>query len=202
MLVCTLIYMLVAATAVGALPYTSFAKSPEPLALILREMGRPGVAQIIGAAAVIALPTVILAFLFGQTRIFLVMARDGFLPRALAKISKRGTPTQIIMVTAIIVAVIAGLLPLDEIAALANAGTLIAFISVGVCLLVMRRRDPTAKRPFRVSAVWLVGGVTILGCAYLFFSLPSKTQIWFVIWNSFGLLVYLFYGRARSLANN
>jgi basic amino acid/polyamine antiporter, APA family len=202
MLVCTLIYMLVAATAVGALPYTSFAKSPEPLALILREMGRPGVAQIIGAAAVIALPTVILAFLFGQTRIFLVMARDGFLPRTLAKISKRGTPTRIIMVTAIIVAVIAGLLPLDEIAALANAGTLIAFISVGVCLLVMRRRDPTAKRPFRVPAVWLVGGVTILGCAYLFFSLPSKTQIWFVIWNSFGLLVYLFYGRARSLANN
>jgi basic amino acid/polyamine antiporter, APA family len=202
MLVCTLIYMLVAATAVGTLPYTSFAKSPEPLALILREMGRPDVAQIIGAAAVIALPTVILAFLFGQTRIFLVMARDGFLPRTLAKISKRGTPTRIIMVTAIIVAVIAGLLPLDEIAALANAGTLIAFISVGVCLLVMRRRDPTAKRPFRVPAAWLVGGVTILGCAYLFFSLPSKTQIWFMIWNSFGLMVYLFYGRARSLANN
>ena len=104
------------------------------------------------------------------------------------------------MVTAAVVAVIAGLLPLDEIAALANAGTLLAFISVGVCLLVMRRRDPTAKRPFLVPAAWLVGGVTILGCAYLFFSLPSKTQIWFMIWNSFGLLVYLFYGRARSLA--
>ncbi len=201
MLVCTLIYILVAATAVGAMPYTIFAKSPEPLALILREMGRPGVAQIIGAAAVIALPTVILAFLFGQTRIFLVMARDGFLPRSLAKISKRGTPARIILVTAGIVAVIAGLLPLDEIAALANAGTLIAFTSVGVCLLVMRRRDPGAKRPFRVPAVWLVGGVTILGCIYLFFSLPNKTQIWFVIWNSLGLLVYLFYGRARSLAN-
>jgi basic amino acid/polyamine antiporter, APA family len=200
MLVCTLIYILVAATAVGAMPYTVFAKSPEPLALILREMGRPGVAQIIGAAAVIALPTVILAFLFGQTRIFLVMARDGFLPRSLAKISKRGTPARIILVTAGIVAVIAGLLPLDEIAALANAGTLIAFTSVGVCLLIMRKRDPGAKRPFRVPAVWLVGGVTILGCIYLFFSLPNKTQIWFVIWNSFGLLVYLFYGRSRSLA--
>jgi basic amino acid/polyamine antiporter, APA family len=202
MLVCTFIYVLVAAAAVGALPFTVFAKSPEPLALILREMGRPGVAKIIGAAAVIALPTVILAFLFGQTRVFLVMARDGFLPRSLTKISKRGTPARIIMVTAVVVSVIAGLLPLDQIAALANAGTLVAFISVGICLLVLRNRDPEAKRPFRVPVVWLVASVTILGCAYLFLSLPSKTQLWFLIWNSFGLLLYLFYGQGRSTVKN
>lgn len=200
MLICTLIYILVAAAAVGALPFASFAKSPEPLALILREMGRPNVAQIIGAAAVIALPTVILAFLFGQTRIFLVMARDGFLPRSLAKISKRGTPVRIILLTAAIVAVIAGFLPLDEIAALANAGTLIAFTSVGICLLVMRKRAPDMHRPFRVPASFLVAGICIFGCVYLFFSLPNKTQLWFVIWNGLGLLVYVFYGRARSLA--
>ena len=90
MLVCTAIYVLVAAAAVGALPYTKFANSPEPLALILREMGQGQIAKIIAIAAVIALPTVILGFLYGQSRIFLVMARDGFLPPRLAAISSRG----------------------------------------------------------------------------------------------------------------
>src|SRR3546814_4323738 len=74
---CTLIYVLVAAAAVGAMPFTRFADSPEPLALILREMGKGQVARIVAIAAVIALPTVLLGFLYGQSRIFLVMARDG-----------------------------------------------------------------------------------------------------------------------------
>ena len=73
--------MVVAVAAIGALAYTRFANSPEPLALILRELGQPGAAQYLAASAVIALPTVILAFLYGQSRIFFVMARDGLLPR-------------------------------------------------------------------------------------------------------------------------
>ncbi|WP_380879010.1 amino acid transporter [Sphingomonas sp. DBB INV C78] len=199
MLICTLIYMLVAAAAVGALPFTRFADSPEPLALILREIGQGQVATIVAAAAVIALPTVLLAFLFGQSRIFLVMARDGFLPPRLAQLSKRGTPVRITLITAAFVAVIAGFVPLDEIAALANSGTLIAFIAVAVCMLVMRRRAPNIERPFRTPAVWLVGAGAILGCLYLFLNLPIKTQIWFFVWNGFGLVVYFLYGRPRSL---
>ncbi|MGQ7364001.1 amino acid permease, partial [Streptococcus suis] len=90
-----------------------FGKSAEPLALILRSLGQPGVATMVAAAAAIALPTVILGFLYGQSRIFLVMARDGFLPPALARISARGTPARITAVTAVFVSVIAGLVPLD-----------------------------------------------------------------------------------------
>ncbi|MCJ8158445.1 amino acid permease [Sphingomonas sp. LaA6.9] len=202
MLVCTLIYMIVAAAAVGALPFTQFANSPEPLALILRQIDQPGVATIVAAAAVIALPTVLLAFLYGQTRIFLVMARDGFLPAALARISlRRGTPVRITLITALFVSIIAGLVPLDEIAALANSGTLIAFIAVSVCMLVLRRRAPDAHRPFRTPAAWLVGGTAIAGCIYLFLSLPVQTQKWFFVWNAFGLLVYFLYGMRRSLAD-
>lgn len=200
MLICTLIYMVVAAAAVGALPFTRFADSPEPLALILREIQQPGIATIIAAAAVIALPTVILAFLYGQSRIFLVMARDGFLPTALAKISSRGSPVRITILTAVLVSIIAGVLPIDEIAALANAGTLIAFAAVGLCMLILRKRAPDAPRPFRTPAALLVGLVGILGCAYLFWSLPSKTQLYFLIWNAIGLLVYFAYGMRRSLA--
>jgi len=199
MFACTIIYILVAAAAVGAVPFTKFAGSPEPLALILRELHSGGVAKVVAVAAVIALPTVLLGFLYGQSRIFLAMARDGFLPTRLAALSKRGTPARITILTAILVAVLAGLLPLDEIAALANAGTLIAFISVGTCLIVMRRREPNRRRPFRVPLGILVGLGAIFGCLYLFISLPTKTLLWCIVWNSIGLAVYLIYSRHRSL---
>lgn len=199
MLACTLIYIAVAAAAVGALPFQRFADSPEPLALILREMGQGGVARLVAVAAVIALPTVLLAFLYGQSRIFLVMARDGFLPTGLARISRRGTPVRITLVTAILVAILAGLLPIDEIAALANAGTLIAFTAVGACLIVLRRQAPDAPRPFRAPLGIIVGLGAVLGCLYLFASLPTQTLLWCLAWNGLGLVIYFGFGRRRSL---
>ena len=199
LIICTIIYVLVAAAAIGAMPFTRFADSPEPLALILREMGQGSVARIVAIAAVIALPTVLLGFLYGQSRIFLVMARDGFLPQSLAKISRRGTPVRITIVTAVLVAIIAGLLPIDEIAALANAGTLIAFTAVGACLLVLRRRSPDLRRPFRTPAAWFVGLGAIGGCAYLFISLPMQTIMACFAWNAVGLAVYFLYGQRRAV---
>ena len=200
MVACVAIYMLVAVAAVGALSYTKFADSAEPLALILREIGQGGAATFLAGSAVIALPTVLLAFLYGQSRIFFVMARDGMLPESLAKVSARGTPVRITLVTATIVAIIAGILPLKEIAALANAGTLAAFIAVCVCMLVLRRRAPDAPRTFRTPLPWVVGPVGIAGCCYLLFSLPAKTQIWFACWNVAGLAVYFLYARSRAVA--
>ena len=199
MVACTAIYMIVAAAAVGAVHFEIFGKSAEPLALILRSLGQEGVAKIVGAAAAIALPTVILGFLYGQSRIFLVMARDGFLPPALAAVSTRGTPARITLVTAVFVSIIAALTPLDVIASLANAGTLCAFIAVAACVLVLRRRDPGAKRAFRVPAAWIVAPAAIVGCLYLFTSLQVVTQKSFFAWNAIGLLVYFAYGRARAV---
>ena len=200
MVACVIIYVLVAVTAVGAVSYTRFAVSAEPLALILRELGRPGVAVFLAASAVIALPTVLLAFLFGQSRIFFTMARDGLLPASLATVSSRGAPVRITLVTAAIVAVLAGLLPLNEIAALANAGTLAAFVAVCACMLIMRRRAPDAPRTFRAPAAWFVGPAGILGCLYLFLSLPLRTELYFLAWNVVGLLIYFVYARRRALA--
>ena len=200
MIACVAIYVLVAVTAVGAVTFSRFAGSAEPLALILRELGHPKVAVFLGASAVIALPTVLLAFLFGQSRIFFTMARDGLLPQSLATVSRRGAPVRITLITAAIVAVLAGLLPLDEIAALANAGTLAAFIAVCACVLVMRRRSPDAPRTFRTPVAMLVAPAGILGCLYLFWSLPGRTQVYFLAWNAAGLLVYFAYARPRALA--
>jgi APA family basic amino acid/polyamine antiporter len=200
MVACVVIYMLVAVAAVGALSFTRFADSPEPLALILRGIGQPGFATFLAVSAVIALPTVLLGFLFGQSRIFFVMARDGLLPQALAKVSARGTPVRITVMTAVLVAIIAGVMPIDAIAALANAGTLAAFIAVCVAMLVMRRRAPDAPRTFRTPAAWPVGIVGILGCLYLFSSLPSRTQLYFLAWNAAGLVLYFAWGRRRASA--
>ncbi len=198
MILCVLIYMAVAAAAIGALAYTRFANSPEPLALILREIGQGWAAKILGVSAVVALPTVILAFFYGQSRIFFVMARDGLLPQGLANVSKRGTPVRITLFTTLIVATIAGIVPLADIAALANAGTLCAFVAVSAAMLAMRRREPDAPRKFTTPIPWLVGPVAIAGCIYLFWSLPSKTQSYFFLWNVIGLILYMLYSSPRA----
>jgi APA family basic amino acid/polyamine antiporter len=201
MLACVVIYMGVAASAIGAVPVAQFANSAEPLAVVLRMLGSAKAAVVFGAVAVVALPTVILAFLFGQTRIFFVMARDRLLPERLGRVHPRsGVPVAVTIGTAIIVAVIAAFLPLVEIAALANAGTLCAFVAVGASMLILRRREPDRVRAFRTPLAPLVGAVAILGCLYLFWNLPLGTQLRFFGWNALGLVVYFLYARRRSVA--
>jgi APA family basic amino acid/polyamine antiporter len=200
MIVCVIIYMAVAATAIGAISYTRFANDPGPLALILTELRQPLAAKYLAASAVIALPTVILAFFYGQSRIFFVMARDGLLPRSLARVSGRGSPVRITLFTGVVVATLAGLVPLAELAALANAGTLTAFIAVCACMLIMRRRAPNAPRKFSTPLPWVVGIGGILGCLYLLYSLPWATQRYFMIAQVVGLAIYLLYGSRRSVA--
>ncbi len=199
MVACTLIYMVVAAAAIGSTRTDALAASSEPLAMVLRNLSHPTAAKWIGFAAIIALPTVIMAFMYGQSRIFFVMARDGLLPQRLSVVSeKSGTPVLMTMITGVIVAVIAGLLPLQRIAEVANAGTLVAFIAVAVCMLVLRNKAPTAPRPFRTPAATFVALGAILGCAYLFSSLPSVTIYTFLIWNAIGIAVYFVYARFQS----
>jgi APA family basic amino acid/polyamine antiporter len=190
MVVCVIIYMAVAAAAIGAVAYTGFANSPEPLALILREIGKPWAA-------------VILAFFYGQSRIFFTVARDGLLPSSLARVSRRGTPVRITIFTAIVTCVFAGLVPLAAIAALANAGTLAAFVAVCSVMLVLRRREPDRERRFRAPFAPVIGTIGILGCIYLFISLPNRTQLFFVTAQVIGLFLYAIYGsRAAERARD
>ncbi len=200
MALCTTIYVLVATAALGASYFSDFSKSAAPLVYILILLKHPAFAELVAAAAIVALPTVILVLMYGQSRIFFVMARDGLLPNSLAKISrKRGTPVLMTVLTGIVVAVMAATLRLDEIALLANAGTLCAFVAVSVCVLLLRLREPNRERAFRTPMVWLIAPICIVGCLYLFFTgLPAFTKWWFLFWNSLGLVVYLAYGRRRS----
>lgn len=194
MFLCTLIYMLVGAAAVGSVPFFDFSKSAEPLPFILRALNHPLAGLLVGAAAIVALPSVILVCIFGQSRIFFVMSRDGLLPKGLSHVDKRGLPSRITLLTGVFVAIFAGFVPLNTIAELANAGTLMAFVCVSLSMIILRMRQPTLQRVFRTPVFWLIGPLAIVGCVWLFASLSHFTMISFVIWNVIGLVFYGCYG--------
>jgi APA family basic amino acid/polyamine antiporter len=199
MALCTIIYMLVAIAAIGSVNHTLVGDSSEPLAFVMRTLEHPLAAKLIGLAALVALPSVILVMMYAQSRTFFVMARDGLLPQKLSQVSPRtGSPVLITAVTGVFVAAIAGFFRLDEIAELANAGTLLAFIAVAACMMILRKRSPELPRVFKCPQPMIVGTLAILGCAYLIFSLPNSTLVRFLLWNVIGIAIYFAYSRSRS----
>ncbi|HEY3636523.1 MAG TPA: amino acid permease [Rhizomicrobium sp.] len=150
MIICTAIYIAVAAAALGAASYIDISNTAAPLVHVLELVRHPLAAQIIASAAIVALPTVILVLMYGQSRIWFVMARDGLLPQQLATLHKtRGTPVTMTIFAGFWVVMLAATLPLDRIALLANAGTLAAFIAVALSLFILRLREPLRPRVFR-----------------------------------------------------
>ncbi|PTT55620.1 amino acid permease, partial [Stenotrophomonas sp. HMWF022] len=113
--------------------------------------------------------------------------------------ARTGTPVATTLFTAVVVSALAGVARLDEIAALANAGTLAAFTAVGICLVVLRVREPNRERTFRTPFAFIVGPLAALGCIYLFISLPHTTQLYFLAWNVVGLVLYFAYSRRNAL---
>jgi len=228
--ICTVIYMLVAAGAVGAIgaqPVTSAAGvlldpgsaeltarcaqitsggaalpmtcSHEALVTVMQQLGHLQVGNLLALAATIALPSVILMMMYGQTRVAFVMARDGLFPENFAKVHPRfKTPYVITIVTGIVALIFAGFLPVGKLADLSNAGTLFAFACVAIAVMVLRRKDPSRVRSFRTPLVWAIGPMAIAGCLYLFFSLPTFTKTFFPVWAAVGLVIYFSYSRGRS----
>ncbi|MEP6784833.1 MAG: amino acid permease [Sphingomonadales bacterium] len=173
--------------------------SKEALAWTMREIGWPQVGNLIGLAAGLALPSVILMMMFGQTRIFFVMSRDGLLPAAFSKIHpKYKTPHVITIITGVFVALFAAFFPVGILADISNSGTLFAFAAVSIAVIVLRRTDPNRARPFRTPAILVTAPVAILGCMYLFYKLGVETKLMFVGWAALGLVIYFVYSRSRS----
>ena len=177
--------------------------SKEPLAHVLRLLGHPELGNWIGIAAILALPSVILMMMFGQTRIFFTMSRDGLLPDALSAVHPRFfTPYKITILTGIVVAISAAILPVGKLADTSNSGTLLAFAMVAVGVLILRRTQPNRHRPFRTPIAWFVCPLAVVGCLLLFWNLSPFAKYFFVGWAVFGLIIYSLYGYRRShLAN-
>ncbi|MBX7502568.1 amino acid permease [Qipengyuania sp. YG27] len=227
LLFCTVFYILVAAGAIGtlggqplmdamglpleagspelarqcALPQFADALvcSNEPLAHVLKVLGFTAVGNAIGLAAFVALPSVILVLIFGQTRIFFVMSRDGLLPERLSRVHPRfHTPHIVTIITGLAVAIGAAFFPVGQLADISNAGTLYAFAMVAIAVMVLRVKDPARRRHFRVPLVWLVAPATIIGCVLLFFNLPTAAMLFLPGWGALGVVIYFAYSRSRS----
>jgi len=173
--------------------------SHEALAHVLRSIGWSRIGNFMGLAAFLALPSVVLMMMFGQTRVFFVMARDGLLPEALAKVHpKYHTPYVVTAFTGFVVTFAAAFLPVGQLADYSNSGTLFAFAMVAVSVLVLRRTDPTRRRPFRTPLIWFVAPLSIAGCVGLYLFLPFLAQMVLFVWGAIGLVVYFGYSRRRS----
>ncbi|MGZ8410920.1 MAG: amino acid permease [Hyphomicrobium sp.] len=173
--------------------------SKEALAWTLREIGWPQIGNLVGLAAGLALPSVVLMMMYGQTRIFFVMSRDGLLPERLSEVHPRfHTPHIITIMTGIFVALFAAFFPVGALADISNSGTLFAFAMVALAVMILRRTDPHRRRPFRTPAVNFVAPLAIAGCLYLFFSLSAYTLALFAGWAAVGLVIYFSYSRHAS----
>jgi APA family basic amino acid/polyamine antiporter len=173
--------------------------SKEALAWTLRTIGYAHIGNLVGLAAGLALPSVILMMMYGQTRIFFVMSRDGLLPEGLSAVHPTfHTPHVITLITGVFVALFAAFFPVGVLADVSNSGTLFAFAAVAVAVMILRRTDPGRKRPFRTPAVMVVAPLAAAGCVYLFCSLSAETQLFFFGWAAVGLVVYFLYGFRKS----
>ena len=199
LVVCTLIYIVVAAVLTGMLPWTQLGTA-EPLATAFSARGMNWAAGVISLGAVFATTSVLVVFQLGQPRIFFSMARDGLLPAWFAKVHpKYRTPHKSTILTGVFVAVFAAFANIDEVVQLTNIGTLFAFMLVAIGILVLRRTDPHRPRPFRTPLVPLVPVLAVLACGYLMVPLPLDTWLRFIGWLAIGIVIYLVYGMRHSV---
>lgn len=198
LLICTILYIAVTAILTGMVSYTKLnVASPVSHALILLGMNAAG--SIISVGAICGLTTVLLVLLFGQSRIFFSMSRDGLLPGFFSRIHPRfRTPYLSSLLVGIFVALVAGLTPIDVVAELTNIGTLAAFVLVAAAVLILRRTQPNLRRGYRVPFVPFIPILSILASFVLIVSLPWVTLLRFVIWLALGLVIYFVYSRWHS----
>jgi basic amino acid/polyamine antiporter, APA family len=197
LIICTLLYVLMAAVITGMRKYTTYFGDSAAVATAFA--GRPWAQALISAGALAGLTSVILVFQLGQPRIFMAMARDGLLPQYFARVHRRfRTPYITTIWTGVAVGGVAMLTDIGSLADLTNIGTLFAFILVCLGVIILRRKDAGRRRPFRVPMVPLLPLLGVFFCFVLMLSLPLETWGRFVGWLAIGLCIYFLYGLRHS----
>ena len=200
LVLCTVLYIAVAAVLTGMVPYNKI-NIDAPVSDAFRQVGLPWAQFLISLGAIAGITSVLLVMMLSQPRVILAMARDGLVPRSFfAAVHERfRTPWKSTIITGIFVATLAAFLPLRVLAELVNIGTLFAFVVVCAAVLIMRRTNPNAPRPFRVPFVPLTPILGILTCTLLMFSLPAENWWRLIIWLAIGFFIYFGYGRHHSV---
>jgi basic amino acid/polyamine antiporter, APA family len=201
LVVCTIVYVVVAGVLTGMIPLTAFtqANKAEPLTVAMRFHHLDWAAGIIALGSVVAHTAVLIVQQTGQTRIFFSMGRDGLFPKSFAKVHPRfRTPYVNIVITGLFVGFFAAFTNIDEMVDLTNVGTLFAFMLVCVGVVILRKIEPHRDRGFRVPFVTAVAVAGIAMCIYLMAGLPAVTFLRFFIWLAIGAVIYFSYGYWNS----
>jgi basic amino acid/polyamine antiporter, APA family len=200
--VCTLLYIVVSLVLTGIVPYDQLGVK-NPVAFALSYIHQDWVAGFISLGAITGITTVLLVMLYGQTRLFYAISRDGLLPKVFSKVSEqKKVPLVNTWLVGSFAAFFAGVLPLNKLAELTNIGTLFAFITVSIGVLVLRKTQPNLKRAFKVPFAPWIPLLAVAFCGYLVLQLPVTTWISFSSWIVIGLVIYFLYGRRNSTLNN
>jgi APA family basic amino acid/polyamine antiporter len=201
LVICTVLYVGVSLVVVGMQRYTELS-TEAPLADAFRSVGLPFFSGVISVGALAGLTSVVMILMLGQSRVLFAMSRDRLLPPGLAAVHPRyGTPYKITLITGVVVALLAGFVPLGTLAELVNIGTLFAFVLVSIGVVVLRRTRPDLERSFRVPWVPVLPIVSALACIYLMLNLPGETWARFAVWMVIGAVLYVGYGRRHSRFN-
>lgn len=198
LIVCLIMYSLVAVVLTGMVPFTNLGVA-DPVAFALRFVGQDFVAGLISVGAIVGITTVLLVLLFSQTRLLFAISRDGLLPKFLSKVDeKKQTPVRSTWMVGIIIALLCGLLPLDQLASLTIIGTLFAFAVVSLGVIGLRKSRPDLKRGFSVPWVPFLPLLSAAFCVLLMLQLDGSTWGGFAVWILVGLCIYFFYGYRHS----
>ncbi|MFZ3571779.1 amino acid permease [Streptomyces sp. BH097] len=200
LIIVTALYVLVAAVAVGARRWTDFTDSEATLAAIMKDVtGQPFWGTVLAAGAVIAIASVVLTVLYGQTRVLFAMSRDGLVPKIFAKVHpKTGAPRANTVIVSLFCGILAAAVPLGQLADATSIGTLFAFALVNIAVIILRRTRPDMNRTFRVPLSPVLPVIGFALCVWMMGSLSAITWIVFGVWMAVGLVFYFSYGMRRS----
>jgi amino acid transporter len=196
----TALYVMVCLVAVAAQPYTEFEGQEAGLAQILENItGSTWPGTVLAAGAVISIFSVTLVVIYGQTRILFSMARDGMIPELFHRVNPRTrTPVPNTIIVATLIALLAGLIPIDFLAEMTSVGTLVAFTVVSIAVMVLRYRQPELPRTFKVPFFPVTPILAVLGCLWIIKDLRPVTLLIFLIWTAVVLAWYFTYGLKHS----
>ncbi|ETW22200.1 APC family permease [Mycobacterium gastri] len=202
----TLLYVAVSIVLSGMVPYTRLRTVPGSgqanLATAFEANGVYWASGIISVGALAGLTTVVMVLMLGQCRVLFAMARDGLLPRQLAKTGPRGTPVRITVLVAVVVAATASIFPITKLEEMVNVGTLFAFVLVSGGVIILRRKRPDLERGFRAPWVPWLPIASLCACLWLMVNLTALTWVRFGVWLVLGTAIYMGYGHRHSVHGN
>jgi APA family basic amino acid/polyamine antiporter len=203
LVICTLLYLIVAAILSGIVPVVQFKNDAQflnaPVGYALSVINKDWAAGLVSAGAVAGITSVLLVMLMSQPRIFFAMSRDQLLPAGVSKVHPRfRTPYITTIITCVIVAAVAAFVPIQILGEMTSIGTLFAFVVVSLAVIILRLRRPDAVRPFRVPFGYVIPVLGVLSCLYLMVSLSVMTWVRFLGWLDIGMIIYWSYGRTHS----